>query len=81
MIDRYKAVCKQHNISTKRVNNSFILGLGSINRKRVLTDSGISTKGLICLVNAVKLDLNLIDVYIIGNKAYYYFNFRVLGRK
>jgi len=47
----------------------------------VIQDVGELAKGLICLVNAVKLDLNLIDVYIIGNKAYYYFNFRVLGRK
>jgi hypothetical protein len=31
------------------------------------------------LVNAVKLDLSLIDVYIIKNKAYYFFNFKVIG--
>lgn len=47
----------------------------------VIQDVGELEKGLICLVNAVKLDLQLIDVYIIGNKAYYYFNFRVMGRK
>ena len=47
----------------------------------VIQNVGELHKGLICLVNAVKLDLTLIDVYIIGNKAYYYFNFRVLGRK
>ena len=47
----------------------------------VIQDVGELVKGLICLVNAVKLDLNLIDVYIIGNKAYYFFNFRVIGRK
>ena len=47
----------------------------------VIQDVGELHKGLICLVNAVKLDLNLIDVYIIGNKAYYYFNFSVLERK
>ena len=47
----------------------------------VIQDVGELHKGLICLVNAVKLDLTLIDVYIIGNKAYYFFNFRVLGRK
>lgn len=46
----------------------------------VITSVGELTKGLICLVNAVKLDLTLIDVYIINNKAYYFFNFRVLGR-
>jgi hypothetical protein len=47
----------------------------------VITDVGELTKGLICLVNAVKLDLSLVDVYIIKNKAYYFFNFRVLERK
>jgi hypothetical protein len=47
----------------------------------VIQDVGELYKGLICLVNAVKLDLSLIDVYIIGNKAYYFFNFRVLERK
>jgi len=47
----------------------------------VITDVGELYKGLICLVNAVKMDLSLIDVYIIRNKAYYFFNFRVLGRK
>jgi hypothetical protein len=47
----------------------------------VISDVGELYKGLICLVNAVKLDLSLIDVYIIRNKAYYFFNFRVIGRK
>jgi hypothetical protein len=47
----------------------------------VISNVGELYKGLICLVNAVKLDLTLIDVYIIKNKAYYFFNFRVLGRK
>ena len=47
----------------------------------VITGVGELYKGLICLVNAVKMDLRLIDVYIIRNKAYYFFNFRVLGRK
>jgi hypothetical protein len=47
----------------------------------VISDVGELYKGLICLVSAVKIDLNLIDVYIIKNKAYYFFNFRVLGRK
>ena len=47
----------------------------------VIQDVGELYKGLICLVNAVKLDLSLIDVYIIRNKAYYFFNFRVLERK
>ena len=47
----------------------------------VIQDVGELCKGLICLVNAVKLDISLIDVYIIRNKAYYFFNFRVLERK
>lgn len=47
----------------------------------VIADVGELTKGLICLVSAVKIDLSLIDVYIIKNKAYYFFNFRVLERK
>ena len=45
----------------------------------VITDVGELYKGLICLVSAVKMDLTLVDVYIIRNKAYYFFNFRVLG--
>jgi hypothetical protein len=47
----------------------------------VIQNVGELYKGLICLVSSVKLDLTLIDVYIIGNKAYYFFNFRVIGRK
>ena len=47
----------------------------------VISDVGEPYKGLICLVSAVKIDITLIDVYIIRNKAYYFFNFRVLGRK
>jgi hypothetical protein len=47
----------------------------------VIQDVGELYKGLVCLVNAVKLDLTLIDVYIIRNKAYYFFNFRVIERK
>jgi hypothetical protein len=47
----------------------------------VIQDVGELSKGLICLVSAAKIDLNLIEVYIIRNKAYYFFNFRVLERK
>jgi hypothetical protein len=47
----------------------------------VMEDVGELYRGLICLVSAVKIDLTLIDVYIIKNKAYYFFNFRVLQRK
>jgi hypothetical protein len=38
-------------------------------------------KGLRYAVNAVKLSPDLIDVYIIKYKAYYHFNFRLLGPK
>jgi hypothetical protein len=41
-------------------------------------DIGELAEGLICLVFAVKLDFNLIDVYIIEDKAYYYYNFRLV---
>ena len=47
----------------------------------VISDVGELYKGLICLVSAVKIDISLIDVYIIRDKAYYFFNFRVLERK
>ena len=47
----------------------------------VIQDVGELYKGLICLVSAVKIDLTLIDVYITRDKAYYFFNFRVLQRK
>ena len=47
----------------------------------VISDVGELYKGLICLVSAVKIDISLIDVYIIKNKAYYFFNFRVIGSK
>ena len=46
----------------------------------VIQDVGELYQGLICLVSAVKIDLSLIDVYVIKNKAYYFFNFRVLER-
>ena len=47
----------------------------------VISNVGELQKGLICLVSAVKIDLSLIDVYIIRSRAYYFFNFRVLERK
>ena len=47
----------------------------------VIADVGELYKGLKCLVSAVKIDLHLIDVYVIRDKAYYFFNFRVTGRK
>jgi hypothetical protein len=47
----------------------------------VIAEVGELDKGLICLVSAVRIDLSLIDVYIIKDKAYYFFNFRALERK
>ena len=47
----------------------------------VISDIGELYKGLICLVSAVKIDISLVDVYIIKNKAYYFFNFMVIGSK
>jgi hypothetical protein len=47
----------------------------------VIQDVGELYKGLICIVSAVKIDLSLIDLYIIKGKAYYFFNFRVMERK
>ncbi|HNX67813.1 MAG TPA: hypothetical protein PKH02_13085 [Bacteroidales bacterium] len=46
-----------------------------------VTNIGELSEGLICLVFAVKLDFNLIDVYIIEDKAYYHYNFRLVVRK
>jgi len=45
----------------------------------VIQDVGDLYAGLKCLVSAVKMDLTLVDVYIIKDKAYYCFNFKVLG--
>jgi len=42
-------------------------------------DVGELQKGLKYAVSQVKLAPNLIDVFIIKNKAYYHFNFRLLG--
>jgi hypothetical protein len=47
----------------------------------VTQDVGELYKGLIRLVNAEKLDISLIDVHIIWDKAYYFFNFRVFQHK
>lgn len=44
-----------------------------------IRDIGELQKGLKYAVNAVKLSPELVDVYIIRYKAYYHFNFRLLG--
>ncbi len=41
----------------------------------VLNDIGELKKGHIRPVNAVKMNLELIEVYIISGKAYYYYHF------
>jgi len=45
-----------------------------------IRDIGDLKKGLKYGVIAVKLSPELIDVYIVKLKAYYHFNFRLLGR-
>jgi len=47
---------------------------------RVIVDVHILKKGSVKAVKAVKMSLELIDVYIIESKAYYHFNFRLLDR-
>jgi hypothetical protein len=47
----------------------------------IIQNVGDLQKGLICLVNTIKIDLSIIDVYIIQHKASYYFTLRVLGSK
>ena len=46
----------------------------------VVVDVHILKKGSVKTVKAVKMSLELIDVYIIESKAYYHFNFRLLDR-
>jgi hypothetical protein len=44
----------------------------------VIQPVGELMKGAICIVSEIKMDLNLLDVYIIRNKGYYYFNFKLV---
>jgi len=48
---------------------------------RVIVDVHPLEKGSVKAVKAVKMSIELIDVYIIESKAYYFFNFRILGPK
>jgi hypothetical protein len=73
--------CKTDSILVIDVKSGILSRLNCPFEVLVIQDVGELTKGLICLVSAVKIDLNLIEVYIIRNKAYYFFNFRVLERK
>jgi len=47
---------------------------------RVIVDVSALKKGDIKAVNAVKMSIELIDVYIIESKAYKCYNFIVLGK-
>lgn len=47
----------------------------------VLVDIYTLKKGAVKAVNAVRMSVVLVDVYIIESKAYYHFNFIILGRK
>ena len=44
----------------------------------VIQSVGELRKGSICIVSEIKMDLHLLDVYIIRNKAYYYYNFKLV---
>lgn len=46
----------------------------------VIVDVHTLKKGSVKAVKAVKMSIELIDVYVIESKAYYHFNFRLLGR-
>lgn len=46
----------------------------------VVVDVHILKKGSVKAVKAVKMSLELIDVYIIESKAYYHYNFLLLDR-
>ena len=73
--------CKIDSILVIEVKSGQLVRLECPFTVLVIQNVGELQKGLICFVTAVKLDLTLIDVYIIRNKAYYFFNFRVLGSK
>ena len=48
---------------------------------KVLVDIYSLRKGSVKAVKAVRISVELLDVYIIESKAYYHFNFIILGRK
>lgn len=41
-------------------------------------DVGELKKDSVCIVREIKMSFNLLDVYIIRNRAYYYYNFELL---
>ena len=61
-----------HKGQLERINCPFVVV--------AIRDIGELEKGLKYAVLAVKLSPELIDVYIVKLKAYYYFNFRLIGR-
>lgn len=46
----------------------------------VVVDVHTLKKGSVKAVKAVKMSIELIDVYVIESKAYYHYNFRLLDR-
>ncbi len=48
---------------------------------RVIVSVHPLKKGSVKTVKAVKMSIELVDVYVIESKAYYFFNFRLLGPK
>ena len=47
---------------------------------RVVLDVHSLEKGAVKAVNAVKMSIELIDVYIIESKAYMHYNFIIIGK-
>ncbi len=45
---------------------------------KVIHNIGILKKGNVELVESVKITIKIITVYIIGDKAYYYFHFEIV---
>ena len=47
---------------------------------RVIIDVHLLKKGSVKAVKAVKMSIDLIDVYVIESKAYNHFNFIIIGK-
>jgi len=58
--------------------NGRLLELKCPFKVKVIHDIGNLRKGNIELVESVKITIKIITVYIIGDKAYYYFHFDIV---
>jgi len=47
---------------------------------RVIADVHLLKKGSVKAVKAVKMSMELIDVYVIDSGTYYYYNFIIIGQ-